>query len=70
MKRYSQDYGLAMFRFRTPSPTNRRPLTRAEAARVIAEPLPKRATGHGKAIAGYAIAVGAWVVAWLVAWAR
>lgn len=69
MKRYSQDYGLAMFRFRTPRRAKRRPLTRQEAARVVCAPMPKRTTGHGWPIAGYAIAVGAWVVAWLVAWA-
>lgn len=68
MNRYSNDYGIEF-----QSPKNRRPLTRAQAARVIAAPLPKRATGHAKAIA-LPLAIGLvvlalWALAFLIAFA-
>ena len=45
---------------------NRRPLTRAEAGRVIAAPFPKRASEPRWPIAGPLVAIGvAWVVAWV-----
>jgi hypothetical protein len=50
------------------SPTSRRPLTRAEAARVIAAPLPKRTQGDRCSIAG-PLAAGALIaVAYALAW--
>lgn len=74
MNRYSNDYGVEF-----QSATNRRPLTRQEAARVIATPLPKRTTArlrpaerHAMAARTVAVAlvvVTAWVAAWIVAFA-
>ena len=50
------------------SPTNRRPLSRAEAARVIAEPMPKRTSDARRSIAG-PLAAGAMIaVAYALAW--
>lgn len=48
MRRYRHDYGCEF-----QSARKRPPLTRAEAARVIAAPLPKRASNLGKPIAGH-----------------
>lgn len=68
MNRYSKDYGLGF-----QSPTNRQRLTRAQAARVIATPLPKRTQGDRWSIVrplaiGIVIAI-AWALAFVVAFA-
>jgi hypothetical protein len=50
------------------SPTNRRPLDRREAARVVAAPFPKRTQGDGWSIVG-PLAAGAMIaVAYALAW--
>lgn len=59
------------FALRSKSPTNRRPLAKAEAARVVAEPFAERASGRGKP---KAIRAEAWLPVWvwiaiMMAWA-
>ncbi len=61
--------------FRSKMPTNRRPLTRAEAARVVAAPLPNRTSERRSSIAGHAsgeiaiaLALACVVMAWLIGW--
>ena len=67
-KLYSHDYGLSFH-----SPTNRRPLTRGEAARVLAAPLPKRATRQMREIvrplAIGLVVLALWALAFIVAFA-
>ncbi len=60
---------------RSKIPTNRRPLRRDEAARVVAAPLPKRTSGHLRPIASHAggeiavaLALACVVMAWLIGW--
>jgi hypothetical protein len=50
------------------SPTNRRPLTRQEAARVVAAPFPKRASEARYSIAGPLAAGAMIVVAYALVW--
>lgn len=64
MKRYADDYGREFH-----CHTNRRPLTRQEAARVIATPLPKRASGHRWPIAGWLASGRGFDIALAIVWA-
>lgn len=68
MNRYSRDYGVGWsgtaFALRSKSPTARQPLTRQEAARVVAEPFAERASDAPRAIAK-PIRADAWLPVWV-----